>query len=374
MNKILLIISDAKRRAEISKILVEGNYEVSSNAFADNPSELMKTFDPMLVMLDGHLMENVGAKLRQAYPQKPLVAWMSERDAKLAVDIINMGALDCLCPPVSFGEIHGVIRHILNKTVTKDAPVPLPKRDYRPLLQKIAIGVGLLSVIALFMLISGHQSSNSKTYPLTYQNPTGVFWYKNRLWTSDWYTQSVYQYKIGGSALKLLKIYSFPEYNANAVAVIKDMLWVSGTDGYIRTYSIVDNVPTIVNTFKAPGFSPTGLCLQGQYLWSTDAETNKIYQHSLNSPDDILATYDYPGAMPVGLFWDGKKFWSADGKANKVYRHSSPEAKFEIEASFALAPEGGGVVAGMSGDDNNLWLIYTSQPARVLRYPFTKLK
>lgn len=361
----------------MSTILAEGGYEVSHNPIGGNPAELVKKFDPALIILEGHLMESVGVRIRQAYPLKPLVAWMNEHDAHRAIDLINAGAIDCMCPPVTFNEIHGVVRHILNQTVAKDAPIAMPQRSFRPLLRKAGIAAGAVAgaaLIGLLLLLAATKTSSSKTFVLTYQNPTGIYWQGKRLWTSDWYTQSVYQYKVGGSELKLLKIFSFPDFNANAVAMINDMLWVSGTDGYIRTYKIDKNVAMIVNTFKAPGFSPTGLCLQGESLWSTDAETNKIYQHSMHSPDEILATYDYPGMMPVGLYWDGKNFWSADGKANKIYRHRGPEKNFEIDASFALAPDGGGMVAGMNGDGENLWIIYTSQPARVLRYPLKKLK
>lgn len=373
MNKIVVVIADEKYRSDVSRILIEGGYEVSSNSFVDNLPELIKSLDPSLLLLDGHMVEHFGPKLRQEYPQKPVIAWMNQRDAQLAIGFITAGALDCLHPPATFNEVLGVVRHVLNQTVAKEEPIPEPKKDYSTLIRRIIEGFVVLSLVTGYVLFDRYMSSQKKTFAVTYQNPTGVFWLKNRLWTSDWYTQSIYQYKVG-KGLKLLKIYSFPEFNPNAVAVISDALWVTGTDGYIRTYTIVKNVPTITNTFKAPGYSPTGLCVQRQYLWSTDAETNKIYQHLLNDPDQVIGVYDYPGAMPVGLYWDGEFFWSADGKANKVYRHLGPEKRFEIVGTYALAPEGGGMIAGMGGDGHNLWLIYTSQPARILRYPLSKLK
>jgi DNA-binding response OmpR family regulator len=373
MVKVLLVIADEKARAELSKILVDGNFEVSSNAFIENLPEQVKVFDPDLIFIDAHLVEDAAPKIRQEFPQKPILAWLGQKNARLAIGFMVQGALDCLCPPINPHEVQAVVRHILNQTVTKDSPIPEPKKNYLPLVRNIGIGAVILLSILSYVLLHNFASSKSKTFTLTYQNPTGVCWIKNRLWTSDWYTQSVYNYKLGGE-IKLLKIYSFPEFNPNTLAIINDMLWVTGTDGFIRTYQIINNVPTITNTFKSPGVSPSGLCVQGKFIWSTDIETRKVYQHLLTDPEQIVAAFDYPGQEPVGIYWDGKNFWSADGKTNKVYRHAGPDKQFEITGTFALAPEGGGMLAGMSGDGRNIWLIFTSQPAKILRYPINKLK
>lgn len=374
MNKVLLIVSNEKHRAELKKILVHNGFDISISLSSPNTIELISTYDPDLIILDGNLLETFGERIKREFPLKVLIGWMNERDARLAVNLISLGACDCLCPPIRYYEVLSVIKHVLNMTVAKISPLPLPEKNSH-LKLKISAAALLLTLLGvlIFYFIPNLNSSSEKTFLLTYQNPTGIYWIKNRLWTSDWYTQNIYEYKLGDN-LKLIRTYTFTEFNLNTLAVIDDVFWIGGSDGYIRTYQIINNNPAMINKFKTPGFSPSAICAQGEYLWTTDAETNKIYQHLFKNPTQVIATYAYPGIMPVGLHWDGQNFWSADGKANNIYKHSGPERNFEIKETFNIVPDTKGVIAGLSGSDKNLWLIFTGQPSKVIRYPKKKLR
>ena len=56
-------------------------------------------------------------------------------------------------------------------------------------------------------------------------------------------------------------------------------------------------------------------------IWSCDAGTNKIYQHS-GGTSTITTSFSSPGSDPTGLAWDGTNLWSCDYINDKIYRHS----------------------------------------------------
>lgn len=371
MSKILLIISDPTYQNEISKILVSSGFDVLAKDSPVGLSEQIKAYSPDLLLLDGNIVQSEGCQLKQDFPLKPIIGWMNERDARLAVNLISNGAFDCIYPPIVRKEFIGIIQHALNYC-SKETTVNIIKKN-NWLFPTLTVVLSVLLISFFLFLNKFFMPSKVKTFFLTYQNPTGIFKLNNAVWTSDWYTQGIYKYYVG-KELQLQETYFFNQYNPNTVAFINNLLWVTGTDGYIRTYELTDKELIHHNSYKSPGVSPSGLCVQNNYLWSTDAENSIIYQHLINDPEKIVAKHKYPGEMPVGLFWDGNNFWTADARTNKIYRHLGPDQGFQILDSFNLTPQGGGNLAGLTGDENSLWLVFSGQPARILRYPLNKLK
>ncbi|HBU70272.1 MAG TPA: hypothetical protein DEE98_07835 [Elusimicrobia bacterium] len=371
MNKILLSISDEENRKRLSKLILKSGYALvelkSSEAFLES----VKTSDPDLIVVDGRLVEQFGEKVRQDFPQKHLIAWMNEKNSRLAVQMILNGAFDCLSAPVQEEEVIGVLDRALNHINSCTEPL-VEKKKVFSFLPVIAGTLALAAAVALYFFISSFQGDKSKSYSLSHQNPTGIFRSESFLWTADWYTQSVYNYKIG-KELKSNRTYYFQNLNPSSIAYASGMLWIGGTDGLLRNYELTNDEPILKNAFKLPSNSPSAICPQDEYLWIADTD-GAIYQLLLKKPEQVIAKYQYPGIMPVGLFWDGRNFWSADGKAGKIYKHSGPTESFKILSTFSLSVEGGGNLAGISGDKHFLWLIYSGAPSKILKYPVKNLR
>jgi len=67
----------------------------------------------------------------------------------------------------------------------------------------------------------------------------------------------------------------------------------------------------VIHTIPTPGPSGQGLTWDGNYLWVSDIDTDKIYKLS---PEDgtILNSFSSPGDCVAGLAWDGTFLWASD--------------------------------------------------------------
>lgn len=371
MAKIVVAISNKENLEELRKALSQARHQVVQAKDTAPLRAQVSVQNPDLIIADEFLVEENGDELKKLFPDKPLICWMGRRDAKAAVELINAGAFDCISPPVIQKEIAGVVEYALKRTKVVEHEEPFLLK-YSKYFTYAAAGLLLLLAASLAIRSCG-EMRREKTFELTFQNPTSVFFSGGRIFVSDWYTQSVYEYGAGMS-LKLRKTYYFQGNNPYSAAFIGKLLWISDTGGNVRRYELEGGDPFFHSAFKTPGLSFTGLTVQDNYLWSADAEGNMIYQHPMSDPEKVIARYNYPGIMPIGLHWDGRHFWSADGRTGKIYRHYGPEKDFGIIATYTLVPQGGGSLAGLSGDRENLWLVFTGQPAKAMRYPINKLR
>lgn len=372
MAKILLSISDSEQLSGVKKALTQAGYLATAASQSSSLRAQVSVQNPDLVIADGDVVENEGEELKKLFPDKPLIGWTSQRNAKAAVELINAGAFDCLSAPLQTKELLGVVEYSIKRTKVIEHEESILRKHIRK--TTAGISAAALVLAAIFLAVNRNTTSEPRTFTLNFQNPTGIFCLKNRIWISDWYTQSIYRFKAGASNITLEKTYYFQGNNPYSSALINGFLWVTDTGGNIRRYELERDEPVFHGSFKSQGLAPTGLCLQDNYVWSVDAEANAIFQHPMGDPSSVIMKYSYPGLMPVGFYWDGEYFWSADGKTGKIYKHYGPEREFYIIAMFTIVPEGGGTLSGLSGSGKNLWLIFTGQPAKVMRYPISKLK
>lgn len=372
MTKILLAVADEKHQIEITKILKRSRYETIISAYSPQFFDQIAALKPSLMIIDGHIAENRGVALREKFQDIPFIAWINERNALLAVNLISSGAFDCIFPPLRSDELLGIAHKAMRSSALPVSKTAVAARKPLPVKTVIAAAIIFLSLFVFYKIWTSSPTQEMQTFTLTYQNPTGIFSTGKMLWTSDWYTQSVYLYKIGRE-LKLIKTFYFQQFNPGAVVQAGKTIFISGTDGIIRSYQMSKDELIIHETFE-PGHISASLCVQDEYLWTVDAENAILFQHLLKKPSQIINQYPYPGLMPVGLYWDGRYFWSADGRANKIYRHSGPENNFQITATFSIIPEGGGTLAGLSGDGRNLWLMFSGQPAKVVKFPMDRVQ
>ena len=75
-----------------------------------------------------------------------------------------------------------------------------------------------------------------------------------------------------------------------------------------------------IYNYQAKGNFPSGICFDGQYLWSSDNVKQEIYQIDLET-FEIVKTIEAPGGIyPNGLTFDGEYLWVANNDADSIYQ------------------------------------------------------
>ena len=92
-------------------------------------------------------------------------------------------------------------------------------------------------------------------------------------------------------------------------------LWNAGFGVGIRKIS---KTGELVETIPSPGPQPEGLAFDGEYLWHSDIETNKIYK--LDTSGKVICSYKSPSPHTNGLTFDGTYLWAI-----------SPDGIFQID-------------------------------------------
>ncbi len=87
--------------------------------------------------------------------------------------------------------------------------------------------------------------------------------------------------------------------------------------------------------YRSPGPSPSGLCWDGQNLWSLDAETKRVYRHRMDTNLSVEAVYEFKGIEKerlTGLAWDGENLWTVSRDTNRIHRYPLKRLK-EVKPS-----------------------------------------
>jgi len=116
----------------------------------------------------------------------------------------------------------------------------------------------------------------------------------------------------------------------------------------------------VKSSFNTPGNYPAGLCWDGQHLWITDFQQDKIFQ--LDQSGKVLKSIESPAYRPVGLAFDGKYLWCSDTKG------LIPEGdEYHRGKIYKIDPENGQILhtmaapssspAGITWDGQYLWCV-----------------
>jgi len=108
-------------------------------------------------------------------------------------------------------------------------------------------------------------------------------------------------------------------------------------------------VPTVQSSFSSPSTYPTGTSWRDGNLYSSDADSDKIYKHSGFS-DTISDSFSSPASAPFGLYFDGTNLYSSDIGTEWIYRHSGFSST--LTGLFSSPSTGPG---GISFDGNNIY-------------------
>src|SRR5688572_4917272 len=140
MQTILIIDDDRDMCLLLKRFLTRHNYEVLEAYSGKKALELLETLEPSLVMCDFRLEDMEGnvllAKIKEKYPQVPVIIITGYSDIKIAVEVMKMGAYDYITKPLFPDEILVTIRKALEAANTQDTgavhmekKVPQPQQN-----------------------------------------------------------------------------------------------------------------------------------------------------------------------------------------------------------------------------------------------------
>ncbi|MBN1621427.1 MAG: response regulator [Endomicrobiales bacterium] len=372
MSRVALILNQKRVSENVTTVLNVEGHEVVDAENESSAKSMISRENPDIAIVDSFNGDALLKDIRNAFPDLPIICWMQERNAHMAVELMHSGAIDCLCPPLRAAEVIGVLNHALGHSggIKKGTRLLLP---YYSIMKYKKIVYGVLGFLFLLFILRLYSiSSRVKSYNLPHKNPTGIAWDGKNIWISDWYTQSIYKYSVGGS-LKLSGNYYFSGFGPMALALSEKYLWSAGNDLELRQHIRNDRLE-IVKTYHIKEHSPSGIVVVGDYLWLSDSTKNKIYQYLLSDKLSYINEFDCPLSYAVGLSWDGVYLWLADAKTNKLYKYRITDMGLEIKDIYELPPNPGAELAGICTAKKWIYLVYTGNPGRLFRYKLGSLK
>lgn len=124
MQKILIIDDDRDMCLLLKRFLTRHGFEVLESYSGKKALELLETVQPDLVMCDFRLEDMEGnvllVKIKDIYPQVPVIIITGYSDIKIAVEVMKMGAYDYITKPLFPDEILITIRKALEAASSQD--------------------------------------------------------------------------------------------------------------------------------------------------------------------------------------------------------------------------------------------------------------
>jgi len=144
----------------------------------------------------------------------------------------------------------------------------------------------------------------------------------------------------------------------NASPVSDDIIKIDPVDG--------DNIESEVTLSDVAFPSPHGITYDGTYFWIVDRQTNTLNKilaedgsvvNTISGPSN-LASYavdnSVTNATPFGITWDGQALWVTDQQEDKIYRVNPDDGTILTE--FA-APASSDNLKGITWDGEFLWTV-----------------
>jgi hypothetical protein len=126
-------------------------------------------------------------------------------------------------------------------------------------------------------------------------------------WISDAIQSKAYRISFNGTTNKVIPLY---DMEPGAVAFDGSHLWIVDLNKY-NIIKIDTDDGTMVDKFKAPAESPTGIAVTDDYLYIADKKRMEIYQVDKKTYR-VLRFFIVKGKYPFGLAVYKNKLWSLD--------------------------------------------------------------
>jgi len=82
-------------------------------------------------------------------------------------------------------------------------------------------------------------------------------------------------------------------------------------------YVLDSNTAQVISMVSNRGFSIDGVCYDGEFLWTVDSTTSKIYKISLSG--ELINQYKAPDKYPCSICYYNQTFWIGD-RSGKIFR------------------------------------------------------
>lgn len=408
MANILVVDDEADMRMALGSVLTRSGHRIEQASDGQAALARIAKGNIDLVLLDIRLpgMDGVQIlrKIREKSEDLPVIMVTGYGSVESAVEVMKLGASQYLSKPFSNKELVETVMNVLRAkgsvpsrpqapassaasledsrgaSVAAEAEVPAapparreggapaegPAAVWEWAAGLSAVGVGILAM-AYFLGAPG-------SYPLSYQHPVSVVWKGDRLWTADWFSQTVYEHRLKGSTLETLRAVHIPNSHITGLALTDDALFV--TDSWKKTIERrrFDGGLTLVESVKSPGSNPTGLYWDGRYLWSVDSATRRFYQHDTDRALTVISSFKAPGKTPAAVFKDERYFWSADADTRILYQHRlDNELRVVAKHTLPALDMGREALSCFTWKDGTLW-IGRDGIGRLFRYKLDAFK
>ncbi|MBI4422804.1 MAG: response regulator [Elusimicrobia bacterium] len=391
MARILVVDDEADMRLALSNVLTRTGHQVAEAPEGESALAVVEQGLLDLVLLDMRLpgMDGIQIlkRIRQARPELPVIMVTGYGSVDSAIEVMRLGASHYLAKPFSNKELVETVERVLDASRVPVAaggpaaapsvetpprrsaallapsappppPLPAPRSSRSGPSWGLAFAAAALAALALLAwpLLERHRRQG-REYPLVSEHPAALAWVGNRLWTADWFTQTVHEHAAEAGTLRTLRTTSLPHTHITGLAVAKETLFVSDPWRKAIQRRKLDGRLTLQGSVKSPGPNPSGLFFDGRYLWSADATQGRFYQHELDDELTVIASYRSPGKTPVGMFRDDRYFWSADADTRLIYRHRL-DASLRVLATYQWPRlnEGAQPLSGFTFRDGQIWL------------------
>ncbi len=394
MAEILVVDDEADMRLALANVLARGGHRIEQAPDGNSALERLEKGGVDLVLMDIRMPGLDGVqtlrRLRERHKSLPVIMVTGYGSVDSAMEVMQLGASHYLSKPFSNKELIDTVSNVLKGTAGGSilrkrlaekvgagvaaapaeaspreelAPVPAGEIERLPAARpplEAAAGfpwgwtalAGAVVLAAALTLGRGEVS-----YPIAYQHPAALVWAGDRLWSADWFTQTVYEQKLEGGKLVTLRSIALAGSHVSGLAVADGHLYVA--DSWKRTIEKrrLDGPLTLVETASSPGPSPSGLFFDGRYLWSSDLASRRLYQHDLDRDLTVLASFRSPGKTPSGLFKDSRFLWSADSDTRVIYQHRL-DKELNVIAKYTMPAldQGKESLASFTWKDGDLWL------------------
>lgn len=130
MHKILVIDDDRDMCLLLRRFLSKNGFEVEDANTSKKALELLDNTEYSLVLCDFRLDNTDGKtmliKIKEKYPNMPVIIITGYSDIKIAVEVMKLGAFDYVTKPLFPDEIIVTIKKALEKTESKVVPASSP--------------------------------------------------------------------------------------------------------------------------------------------------------------------------------------------------------------------------------------------------------
>lgn len=353
MARILVVDDEADMRMALGNVLNRGGHQVFEAADGPTALHFLETEGAELVLLDMRLPGMDGVQILRRFRERdmetPVIMVTGYGSLESAVEVMQLGASHYLAKPFSNQELTETVERVLRGEKVADpvgvlgkrldeqvrgvsARVPVPVREGLPAAPRrmpgrssaaawAVLGAAGAVVLAGAIFMLRQSPPTARQYAVAQKNATALVWKGDRLWSADWVSQTVTEFRLTGGRLEPLRSIPVPNAHITGLAVSDDRLWICDPQKRTISERKLDETLSLVATYPSPGSKPSGLHFDGRYLWSSDGDSRRIYRHGVDAELAVLESYPSPGRAPASLYKDKEYFWSADSESRLIYKH-----------------------------------------------------